>query len=67
MTRQTTPSSDHKVSRLRSAAGTGSLKAVIGELATICKETTLDQCSKLTRMMPGLSVEPALQARREID
>ena len=51
--------SDHIVSRLRSVARTGSLRAVIGELGTICKEITADQCSKLARMMPRLSVETA--------
>lgn len=59
MNRQLTSDSDDTVSRLRSAARTGSLRAVIGELTTICKEITSDQCSKLARMMPRLSVEAA--------
>ena len=56
--------SDRTVSRLRSAARTGSLRAVIGELTTICKEITAEQCSKLARMMPGLSVEAARNSAR---
>ena len=59
MDNQITSESELTISRLRSAARTGSLRAVIGELTTICKEITADQCSKLARMMPTLSVETA--------
>lgn len=59
MNRQLNSDSDHTISRLRSAARTGSLRAVIGELITMCNEITSDQCSKLARMIPGLSVETA--------
>ncbi len=51
--------SDRAISRLRSAAHTGSLRAVVNELATICEKTTVAQCSKLRAMMPRLSVETA--------
>ncbi|MCH7984784.1 MAG: hypothetical protein J4O01_11845 [Chloroflexi bacterium] len=64
MNRHFTSDSDHTVSRLRSAARNGSLRSVIGELTTICKEVTTDQCSKLARMMPGLSVEAARNSVR---
>ena len=55
MNRLFTSDSGYIVSRLRSVARTGSLRAVIGELGTICKEITADQCS----MMPRLSIETA--------
>ena len=51
--------SDLAVSRLRSVARTGSLSAVIGELTTMCKEITADQCSALARLVPRLSIETA--------
>ena len=51
--------SDNTISRLRSTARTGRLRAVVRELTTICKEITADGCSKLVRMLPGLSVETA--------
>jgi hypothetical protein len=56
---QITSDSDHKISRLRSAARTGSLRAVIGELAAICSEITAEQCSRLARLVPRLSVDTA--------
>ena len=51
--------SDNTISRLRFAASTGSLRAVVRELATICQEITAEGCSKLARILPGLSVETA--------
>lgn len=51
--------SDSTISRLRSTARTGSLRAVVRELTTICQEITAEGCSKLARMLPGLSVETA--------
>ncbi|MBT4126528.1 MAG: hypothetical protein HOJ22_01945 [Chloroflexi bacterium] len=67
MSTQNTNNSDIAISRLRSAAHTGSLKAVVGELADICKETTVDQCSKLSGLMPRLSVETAMHKVRIFD
>ncbi|MCZ6538675.1 MAG: hypothetical protein O6922_02460 [Chloroflexi bacterium] len=64
MNRHFSSDSDRSVSRLRSAARTGSLRTVIGELTSICREITADQCSKLARMMPGLSVEAARNSSR---
>ena len=58
---------DNTISRLRSAASTGSLKAVVSELTTICKEIMAEGCSKLARMMPGLSVETARVSVRNDD
>ena len=58
---------DNNISRLRSAASTGSLKAVVNELTAICKENTAEGCSKLARMMPGLSVETARVSVRNDD
>jgi len=59
-----TSDSDDNISRLRSASRTGSLGAVVGELVTICREITADQCSKLARMMPGLSIATARMSVR---
>ncbi len=59
MNRQPISEPGHTISRLRSAVRTGSLRAVIGELTTICEEITSDKCSELTRMLPRLSVETA--------
>jgi len=58
---------DNTVSRLRSAASTGSLKTVVSELTTICKEITAEGGSKLARMMPVLSVEIARVSVRNDD
>ena len=58
---------DNTISRLRSAASTGSLKAVVSDLTTTCKEITAEGCSKLARMMPGLSVETARVSVRNDD
>ncbi|MDG0866361.1 hypothetical protein [Candidatus Lucifugimonas marina] len=62
----TQPHSDsiHEISRLQSAAHTGSLKAVVRELASICKDTSTEQCTKLTELMPRLSVETAMHKVR---
>jgi hypothetical protein len=38
-----TQNSDEAISRLRRAAHIGSLKTVVGELVTICKEVTVTQ------------------------
>lgn len=59
MNKNYTFDSDHAISHLRSAARTGSLRTVIGELATMCREITADQCSTLARLVPRLSVETA--------
>jgi hypothetical protein len=64
MSTKNTHNSDEAISRLRRAANTGSLKAVIGELATICKDATAAQCSKLSSLMPKFSVETALHSVR---
>ena len=64
MTRHFTTESDQAILRLRSATRTGSLRAVIGELTTLCGEVTVEQCSKLARMMPRLSVETARNSVR---
>jgi hypothetical protein len=64
MSTKNTHNSDEAISRLRRAANTGSLKAVIGELATICKDATAAQSSKLSSLMPKFSVETALHSVR---
>jgi len=64
MSTNNTNDSDRAISRLRSAANTGSLRAVVSELATICKDATVAQCSKLSGLMPRLSVDAALQRVR---
>ena len=64
------PFSTHSITgiaRLRSAASTGSLKAVIVEVTAMCKETTAAQCKKLVRMIPGLGVEAARVSVRADD
>jgi len=64
MSIKNTHNSDEAISRLRRAAHTGSLKTVVGELVTICKDATAAQCSKLTELMPKFSVETALHSVR---
>lgn len=64
MTNQIELESTSALSRLISLSKTGNLKSVVRELAVICKETSAAQCSKLSRMMPRLSVNVALHAVR---
>lgn len=64
MSTQIQNNSDSEISRLRSAAHTGNLKNVVSELVTICKTATIEQCSKLSSLMPRLSVETALHSVR---
>ena len=59
MNKHLTSDSDPTISRLRSAARTGNLRALLGELTTICAEITVTQCSKLAQLMPRLSVATA--------
>lgn len=67
MTNNFKSDSDHSVSHLLSVARSGELKAVIGELISICRETTVDRCLALTLMVPALSVETARIAVRTDD
>ena len=64
MSTQFISNSDQAIPRLRSETRIGSLKAVIGELATICKEPTVAQCSTLSGLILGLSVESVMRKVR---